>query len=205
MMHCYVFSQTQPVKWWKIYRWRRKKIEMTHLLCNGSSDTVWSYYIFFERVSVLVRMHLLYNVGQACFFEHEWGLLLVLCAYGVYRVRVVVLGACQVGLALCTFEWRWAMLFVKSLLLGACQVATWHVNCQSKGFSKPMFERVHVVWVGDISATHHPRVCICTVVSSVARIQEYNGGSTAVSVSQRKTHVQSAANGFCEQIICSFR
>ena len=66
------------------------------LLCNGSSNTVWAYYIFFERVSVLVRMHLLYNVGQACFFEHEWGLLLALCAYGVYRVRVVVLGACQV-------------------------------------------------------------------------------------------------------------
>ena len=38
----------------------------------------------------------------------------------------------------------------------------------------------------------------------VARIQEYNGGSTAVSVSQRKTHVQSAANGFCEQIYVRF-
>ena len=105
-------------------------------MCNGSSITVWYYYIFFEWVCVLVRTHLLCNVGQACFFEHEWGLLLVLCAYGVYRVRVVVLGACQVGLALCTFEWRWAMLFVKSLLLGACQVATWHVNCQSEWFFK---------------------------------------------------------------------
>ena len=77
------------------------------LLCNGSSNTVWSYYIFFERVSVL-RMHLLYNVGQACFFEHEWGLLLALCAYGVYRVRVVVLGACQVG--------TWHALYIRMAL-----------------------------------------------------------------------------------------
>ena len=161
------------------------------LLCNGSSNTVWAYYIFFERVSVVVRMHLLYNVGQACFFEHEWGLMLALRAYGVYRVRVVVLGACQVG--------TWHALYIR-MALGS--VIRWEltVGCLPGGHLQ-----THRVWVGDISATHHPRVCICTVVSSVARIQEYNGGSTAVSVSQRKTHVQSAANGVCEQIICSFR
>ena len=119
MMHYSVFSQTQPVKWLKIHRRRRKKSKWpVFYMCNGSSNTVMYYFIFFEWVSVLVRMHLLYNVGQAYFFEHEWGLLLVLCAYGVYRVRVVVLGAWQHAM------WAPNTAFIKSLLLGV----RWPVN-----------------------------------------------------------------------------
>ena len=101
-----------------------KKIEMTQPLPVQRQQQYCMVILYFLRMSFCSGSHALTVQRQACFFEHEWGLLLVLCAYGVYRVRVVVLGACQVGLALCTFEWRWAILFVKSLLLGACQVAT---------------------------------------------------------------------------------
>ena len=67
-------------------------------------------------------MHMQYHVGhsgQAHYFEHEWGLqcLLVLCACGVYRVRVVVLGACQVG--------TWHALY--TLALGSVIRMTWAV------------------------------------------------------------------------------
>ena len=102
-----------------------KKIELTQSsICATAAAILYGNIIFSsnEFLFWFVRTYCTTLVKHV--FSNTNGLLLVLCAYGVYRVRVVVLGACQVGLALCTFEWRWAMLFVKSLLLGACQVAT---------------------------------------------------------------------------------
>ena len=114
-----------------------KKIEMTQFSTCATAAAILYGIILFSSNEFLfwfVRTYCTTLVKHV--FSNTNGVCCWYCVRMVCTGRVVVLGACQVGLALCTFEWRWAMLFVKSLLLGACQVDTWHVNCQSEWFFK---------------------------------------------------------------------
>ena len=100
-------SKVEPIKWCTTPNSTSKMMENlppeaiflskwpSLLLCNGSSNTVWSYYIFFERVSVLVRMHLLtVQRWSSTLFRTRMGFAVFV---GIVCVWCVQSSSCGVG------------------------------------------------------------------------------------------------------------
>ena len=128
MMDYSVFSQTQPVfqndpvKWLLLCRQQQYCMVLLYFLrtscCSGS------YALTVQRWSSI----LFSNTNGVC--SVCWYYVRVVCTEFELWCWVHARWAPAPDM-LCTLEWHWVVLFVKSLLLGASHVATWLTSTHS--------------------------------------------------------------------------